>query len=667
MTGTQISNMTPEATLPDGAVVPFVVPPGTVGFDPMSNYIYDLGADLLTRVSYTALAADTAAAQVGTASGDSVQVELDARPTSVTLAGSAGSSLVGFLQAGTGAQERTLQSKGRDVVSVLDFLGVLTVTAAFQAALATGFDVFVPRGNYTLTEILQTSAEGQRVYGAGASSVIVQSGTNANATCLLLAHDRSSVAGIHFQPNTTASSQVHGWGVAVTADYCIVESIWVSGMKRGGVLLSDANYCIVRGNIFFDSAVVPAPTLPQSETGCDVMALGTASYNLIEGNQCVSGCGVGVGCQTGTLGKSQLGNIIRGNKVKDQPVYGIFGYLSDIADRIDDMVVEGNTIEDISGQIFVNGGVNLFYGAGIYLQTVSRCIVNGNHIQRTNTDRSLPRSGSDSPAAIAITGRTNCVVSGNFIQDAFYGIQISQAANSESDKDGMTITGNVIRPDPTGTRKLIIGINLVSTYSTVVTGNDVVGSNTTDTTRGIFIVNSGITTQDMIISGNRVVTANNGIEMSGSLLRANVHGNIVRNCGFYGIYATALSSIVTGNDISGVVNGIALVASVTKGIIKDNLVSASGTAINDSSTNGASPSGNRISTGRAQGSAVLVAGTVTVNTTEVLAGDRVILSRGTAGGTLGDLSVGTITAATSFVINSNNAADTSTIFWRIEH
>lgn len=86
MTGTQISDMDPSASLPDGAVVPFVVPPETPGFNPSLNYIYDLGADLLTRVSYIALAAVNGATLVGTANGSNVETELSVRPTDAELA-----------------------------------------------------------------------------------------------------------------------------------------------------------------------------------------------------------------------------------------------------------------------------------------------------------------------------------------------------------------------------------------------------------------------------------------------------------------------------------------------------------------------------------------------------------------------------------------------------
>ncbi len=84
-------------------------------------------------------------------------------------------------------------------------------------------------------------------------------------------------------------------------------------------------------------------------------------------------------------------------------------------------------------------------------------------------------------------------------------------------------------------------------------------------------------------------------------------------------------------------------------------------------TNNGSQSGNRFSTGASQGRAVLVAGTVTVNTIEIQAGDNVLLSRVVAGGTIGELSLGTVTAGTSFVINSSLTTDTSTIYWRIDH
>lgn len=67
----------------------------------------------------------------------------------------------------------------------------------------------------------------------------------------------------------------------------------------------------------------------------------------------------------------------------------------------------------------------------------------------------------------------------------------------------------------------------------------------------------------------------------------------------------------------------------------------------------------------ASGTAVLVAGTVTVATTAILATDVVQLTRQVTGGTVGHLTVGTIVAGTSFVINSSSGTDTSTVGWTI--
>jgi hypothetical protein len=67
------------------------------------------------------------------------------------------------------------------------------------------------------------------------------------------------------------------------------------------------------------------------------------------------------------------------------------------------------------------------------------------------------------------------------------------------------------------------------------------------------------------------------------------------------------------------------------------------------------------------GRATLVGGTVTVSTTAVETTDIIQLTRCVTGGTEGHLSVGTVTADTSFIINSSSGTDTSTICWTIGH
>lgn len=65
------------------------------------------------------------------------------------------------------------------------------------------------------------------------------------------------------------------------------------------------------------------------------------------------------------------------------------------------------------------------------------------------------------------------------------------------------------------------------------------------------------------------------------------------------------------------------------------------------------------------GSAVLVAGTVTVNTTAVTANSRIMLTGQNSSGAHGELSVSARVVGTSFTITSSSGTDTRTVGWII--
>ena len=110
-----------------------------------------------------------------------------------TLAGPTGSSLVGFLQSGTGAAARTAQAKFRETVSVKDFGavgdGATDDTAKIQAAidaLVSGGELYFPSGVYLHSGLRIDGTAGNKsnitLRGDGAASILyLASGTTNNS------------------------------------------------------------------------------------------------------------------------------------------------------------------------------------------------------------------------------------------------------------------------------------------------------------------------------------------------------------------------------------------------------------------------------------------------------------------------------------------------------
>jgi hypothetical protein len=109
----------------------------------------------------------------------SFAVDFGATSTTATVGNDARFS---FLAAGS-ATTRTLQNKLRDTVSVKDFGavgdGVADDTAAIQAAINTGLNVFIPAGDYKITSTINaipassTNTPKRTIYGVGENSNIV--------------------------------------------------------------------------------------------------------------------------------------------------------------------------------------------------------------------------------------------------------------------------------------------------------------------------------------------------------------------------------------------------------------------------------------------------------------------------------------------------------------
>jgi len=122
------------------------------------------------------------------------------------------SEQVTFLAAGTGATQRTVLDKLRDVVSVKDFGavgdGVANDTAAIQAALSSGASsVMIPAGTYVVTGLTISAA--MTLLGPG----ILKKATATSTPALTIASSNVTIDGVEFRGanyNSTPATRVGG-------------------------------------------------------------------------------------------------------------------------------------------------------------------------------------------------------------------------------------------------------------------------------------------------------------------------------------------------------------------------------------------------------------------------------------------------------------------------
>lgn len=119
------------------------------------------------------------------------------------LALSSGSSMIGFIQSGTGAVVRTLQSKNREIISVKDFGAVgdgiaddtNAINNANVEATATGRTLFFPAGTYISSGIPAIAGMSWRGESEFTSIIKLKSGTNAG----LVTSSTSSIDNVHIE------------------------------------------------------------------------------------------------------------------------------------------------------------------------------------------------------------------------------------------------------------------------------------------------------------------------------------------------------------------------------------------------------------------------------------------------------------------------------------
>lgn len=495
--------------------------------------------------------------------------------SAAALAASSGATLVGFIQAGTGAVARTAQAKMRDVVSLLDFANgdgsdeTTQIQAAFTAAA--GRALYIPKttSGYRVTSAINI-ASNTEVYGEGSGSVIQCSTADIN---VLLATGASNIHIHDIKINITATPGVTSIGAIKldSSSYCTVNNCEIVGTQWAGVWLNNSPHNIIRNNYFHNF-------LGTSQDGADVCVYRNSSYNLIEGNQCYGGNWHGVLVQDPGGATLPYKNIVRNNHIGSHLAYGITVYQITAADNYTQ--VGGNFIESIDGAVL--GGSA---GAGIYVVASGGVEVSNNVIRNCCISTS---NQTLAPGGIGINSIDTTLVPPNIVGNTISDMAKYHGILVNSSSGGANVIGNTVRP---GTDSTCTAIACQNSSNVNIQGNRCDAA-TTSAIDMILVYASALSISNINVNGN-VCRGGNYSHIdalrAGAFTITNV--SVVGNTGYGGgaaCISMRLSNItdgsVTGNSCASTTVAAFSLQSCTGVTIESNSFQSTG-------ANGASTSG----------------------------------------------------------------------------
>jgi parallel beta-helix repeat protein len=409
-----------------------------------------------------------------------------------SLAASSGSSLIGFIQAGTGAIATTAQTKMRESISVKDFGavgdGVTDDTFAVQAALNLGpyKAIYFPTGTYIVANL--TVGPNVTLYGDGlknsqiklkaATSGIILASSNAThlaiqdigfdgnytncpsgTQCVDISGTESSGSGFwidrcgffnaknigFYQAGTYSKARISECiaennqldGIVLNASSTIVENNRCTTNGRFGIL-SLGNYAQIFGNTCNSNG--------QLVTGGAGIGVVTADYPVVSNNSCVNN-GAGVYFTHGIQFNGVLNGVMEGNFCQGNYGSGLDMFQSEYTtctgnQALNNRVrgIENDTssfYSTIDGNVVIGNfevGISVFNTIG---SVVSNNIVVGNGTLGTASN---PLTGmTNAPYGIALWGAGNY---GN--STMILGNQVSQNVGSGANGVGLWVDASCV-------------------------------------------------------------------------------------------------------------------------------------------------------------------------------------------------------------------------------
>jgi hypothetical protein len=306
------------------------------------------------------------------------------------LAASSGSSLIGFLQAGTSAVARTTQAKLRETVSVKDFGavgdGVTDDTAAFQAAIAAG-DIVIPEGQYILKGGLAPSAA-RYIKGNGGSykTPVLFFDAGSYTQCINLP-ELSTVDGIRIVDNTNSKI-----GIQINGTYNSVRNCVIEGCDIGiYYFANNQGNSEIKDNFIRNSVTANVKCFRAHNVILTGNRLEYGQYGLWFDTACYD-------------------NMVIGNEISHNSVRGIFTDSTSVATKI------------VGNDFGAHGGV------GLYMSKYQDSVI-GNHFTDITGN-----------AIYADVNVRSAVISGNTFKNCSPGLAVIQL---QSECDNYQITDNI--------------------------------------------------------------------------------------------------------------------------------------------------------------------------------------------------------------------------------
>lgn len=537
--------------------------------------------------------------------------------------------------------------------------GVTDDTTALVAALAAGAGaaVQVPPGDYLITSTL-TVPSNTLLFGAGKASRIFTTVAGVNLLTVAAGSSNITIADLTLECSGANQTDAVGNDSAVYVAGTSAAPITDVKITRCRMLKTDdaitivyGSRCVIADNTFLQFSGAAVRGSP--------MQLSTVVGNVANGDRTgIGNAQAGVNfawLQAGSVATdSSDGNAITGNAAKTLSFEGVN------ITRGRNNSITGNTIDTAAAGVSLSAGL----GEAQPVRTAYNTITG-------NVLRNLSGNGEGNGVQItAAAGGTTAphhnVVTGNVIETAaLAGVQL-QVDAADNLVEGNTIIaaldGIAIAANAGCARNHLVDNHITSFTSHGVliqggVGNVCQNNRVHDGVKDGVRVN-GATCADTIVEGNTISNCDNATAGAGHGIQiTNGTRTIIRN-------NRVFSTNVAANQLRGILTTATPTLTVIEGNdVRNNRNTADGISNSDTT---ASLWGNIRSALPICGQAALSGGTATVSTAEILAGDSVLLTIVSATNP-GALSVGTIVAGTSFVINSTSGTDGSTVFWEIVH